>query len=165
MCFVLRSGFESELFLMEILEKHLQEDGWMRLVFRHGADERVRLERCGVNYLLRQAPWVFQVRTRGLEQGGRETLVTFPACNVVQMRLKGGWRTFFVVHKWYGVNLRDCVRVGSSAFSFQRSGVSDQLSAVRAAGGVEWVCEKAAEWGGERGDRYPSPVPSPSKGR
>lgn len=102
--------------MIKMICNELQTDGWMRMIFIHSADKEPRLERLGVRYLLRKCPQVFVVRSRAAEVGGRETLVTFPACNVVQVRLNGGWRPFFVVHRSYGTGVRDCVRIGVEAW-------------------------------------------------
>jgi hypothetical protein len=106
--------------MMKMVQNNLQSDGWMNIIFQHSADVEPRLERLGVAYLLRTCPQVFVVRSRAGDAGGRETMIQFPACNVVQVRLTGGWRPFFFVHRSYGTGVRDCARIGVEAWERAR---------------------------------------------
>ena len=103
--------------MVKMLINKLRSDGDMDMIFRHFANETVRLERYGLAPLLRAAPHMVVAGTRAVDVGGRETYVTFPAFNAVQFRLGGGWRPFFVVHRHYGTGIRDCVRLGLEAWS------------------------------------------------
>lgn len=108
--------------MVKMLMNELRSDGEMQMIFGHFADEVVRLERYVPAPILRGAAHFVDVRSRALDRGGRETMVTFPALNAVQFRLGGGWRTFFVVHRNYGTGVRDCVRLGLEAWRFVGGG-------------------------------------------
>lgn len=107
-----------EVVMLKMVQNEVLRDGLHVMKFHHSADDLPRLERYGVAYLLKRFPNVFSVRSAALDSGGRETLVTFPACNMVWVRLGGGWRRFFFVHRVYGTGVRDCVRLGLEAWRF-----------------------------------------------
>lgn len=130
---------------MKMLVNELRSDGEMQMIFRHFADETVCLERYGLAPILRTVPQVILVGSRALQEGGRETLVKFPAFNFVHFRLGNGWKSFFVVHRSYGTGVRDCVRLAMEAW--------DRVSATRDQGfgmnAFVWRLPKGAENGVE----------------
>ena len=102
--------------MVKMVLNEVLRDGMQVLKFHHSADDLPRLERYGFNYLLRSCPQVFDVTGEAHADGGRVTVVKFPVCNVVQVRMAAGWREFFMVHKVYGTGVRDCVRLGLEAW-------------------------------------------------
>jgi len=87
--------------MCRLMSKQLLRDGTMALVFRHAEDDAPKLERHLPRAVLSQ--FARQVVERQFLDGeGLRTDVLYPVYGMAQVRLPGGWREFFFVHKVYG---------------------------------------------------------------
>lgn len=137
--------------MVKILSDRVK-NGVREIVFWHTADDEPKLEKCGINYLLKLCPWVISVRAGAAKEGGRETIVSFPVMNLVNVRYCDMWKPFFFVHADYGTGIRDCVRLGVDAWRSAGMGVPELAFVSKLPKGVESGVEVSgcylfeAEW-------------------